>query len=157
MNRANIEQVRGAYGVLAPRLDQIARAFFDRALAADPSLAAIIPQPHARAVQQFTASIALVWKNLDRLAALEAPLMELGRRNAELGVKPAHYPVFRDALLGALEQHAGEAWPDRMRDAWSEVLSGIGSIMLTGAARAALEAAQHLSSESRPWDHSRPH
>ncbi|MCC6676114.1 MAG: hypothetical protein IT436_03120 [Phycisphaerales bacterium] len=156
MHRANIEQVRGAYSRLAPRLDHIAQDFFEKAFAADPSLRPLFPPTLARPVQQLTASIALVWKNLDRLAALEAPLMELGRRNAELGIKPGHYPVFRDALLASLEDGAGEPWPDRLRDAWSDVLNGIGAIMLKGAARAALEAAEHLSGESRPWDSPRP-
>lgn len=156
MQRANIEQVRTAYNRLAPRLDHIARDFFDRAFEADPSLRALTPHGIDRPAQQLTASMALVWKNLDRLAALETPLMELGRRNAEAGIKPAHYPMFRDCLLAALESAGDESWPDRLREAWNDVLNGIGALMLKGAARAALEAAEHLSGESRPWDPTRP-
>lgn len=151
MQRGNIELVRGAYGRLAPALDRIAREFLELSLAADPSLRPLFPESLSRPAQQVIASFALVWKNLDRLAVLEEPLMELGRRNAELGIKPAHYPVFRDALLTAIQHASGDAWPDRARDAWTEVINGIGAVMLKGAARAALRAAEHLSGESR-WD-----
>lgn len=156
MHRSSIEQVVSQYSKLAPRLDDIARAFFDNLFDLDPALRALFPEDLARARQQVTASVALVWKNLDRLVALEPPLMELGRRHAELGVKPAHYPIFRDAMLAALEQCAETPWPQKLRDAWNEALNGVGAIMLKGAARAALDAAQHLSSESRPSADSRP-
>lgn len=156
MHRANIERVRGAYAELSPHLDRVARAFMERAMAAEPGLRPAFGEPIDAHLPQLSASFALVWKNLDRLAALESPLMELGRRNAELGIKPGHYPVFRDALLAALEAQARQPWPDRLREAWTDVLNGIGAIMLKGAARAALEAAEHLSGELRPWDASRP-
>lgn len=150
MHRSSIEQVLATYPKLAPKLDEVARGFFDRLFAADVSLRALFPEDLNRARQQLTASIALVWKNLNRLAVLEAPLMELGRRYADLGVTPGHYPVFRDAMLSAIESAAEAPWPEKVREAWIEALNGVGAIMLKGAARAALDAAQHLSSESRP-------
>lgn len=150
MHRSSLEQVVACYPKLATKLDSIARLFFDNLFEADASMRAMFPDDMSRARQQLTASLALVWKNLDRLAALEPPLMELGRRHAELGVKPAHYPIFRDAMLKAVESASAEPWPAKLREAWTEVLSGVGAIMLKGAARAALDAAQHLSSESRP-------
>jgi hemoglobin-like flavoprotein len=154
MHRSSVEQVLATYPKLAPKLDEVARAFFDRLFEADAALRSLFPDDLARARQQLTASIALVWKNLDRLALLEAPLMELGRRYSDMGVTPGHYPVFRDAMLGAVEAAALEStdapWPEKVREAWIEALNGVGAIMLKGAARAALDAAQHLSSESRP-------
>lgn len=157
MKRASVEQVRACYPRLGPRLDQIARELFEQVFERDPALRKLLPADLTRVRQQLTASMALVWKNLDRMAALEAPLMELGRQLGEAGVTPGHYPVFRDAMATALEKAGEEAWPAPLRDAFGDALNSVGAVMLKGAARAALDAAQHLSGESRQWDSPRSH
>ena len=73
---------------------------------------------------------------VDNAEWLQDTLAGLGRKHVDYGVTEAMYPWVGAALLQTLEEIAGDAWTDELRDAWSEAYSTIAAMMLEGSRQA---------------------
>ncbi|MEV6209469.1 globin domain-containing protein [Kitasatospora sp. NPDC051914] len=60
--------------------------------------------------------------NLHRPDHMSAVLQQLGRDHRKLGVWPAHYDAFEEALCSALRSLAGRAWSADAEGAWLRML-----------------------------------
>jgi hemoglobin-like flavoprotein len=81
----------------------------------------------------------IVWavQQLNQPDVLTKRLRELGSRHDGYGVKPEHYDLVGECLLGALDKHLGAAFDDELRLAWAEVYVFMANTMQERAAPAA--------------------
>jgi hemoglobin-like flavoprotein len=132
-------RVRESYLGLAPRADALVDRFFLHLFSGRPELRAMFPPDMTRLRVHLAASLAVIFRNIDCLGALEEPLMQLGARHAAAGVRPEHYPIIRDAMLAAIAETASPAWGHQLSADWHEALSRVSALILAGAAAAAAE------------------
>jgi hemoglobin-like flavoprotein len=95
----------------------------------------MFPRDLASHKQDFAAGLRLIVKNLDRLDTLTPTLMDIGSRQARLGVTPKHYGVARETLVSTLREMAGPVWTETHTQDWTEALSAVVSMMVVGASR----------------------
>ncbi|MBX3363644.1 MAG: hypothetical protein KF866_02655 [Phycisphaeraceae bacterium] len=149
MKPSTAKRVRETYTALADRTPQMVEAFYRRVFAARPDLVAIFPPDMSRLQGHFGAALALIARNVERIDALEQPLMSMGARHLGYGVKYEDYPIVGEALLATLEEFAGVLWTPEVAAAWKDVVSAVSAAMLRGAAVAAWESERPLRGQRR--------
>jgi NAD(P)H-flavin reductase/hemoglobin-like flavoprotein len=81
----------------------------------------------------------LRWSLLQLIESLDRPELVVevfewhGREHRKLGVRPAHYTAFADALLESLRVRAGASWHQKFEDAWTRVYWFIARLMIESA------------------------
>jgi methyl-accepting chemotaxis protein len=134
MTPQQIQAVRASFEPLVPMAEQVAEAFYARLFERDPALRPLFrgnPREQGeRLMQMIAAAVAL----LDRPAALEPVLLQLGVRHAGYGVQPAHYDTVGAALLDTLEAGLGAAFTPELREAWTAMYTLVATTMQRGAA-----------------------
>ena len=73
----------------------------------------------------------LAVRSLDDLGALVPALEAMGRRHVGYGAKPEHFAVVGQALITALDHHAG-GLDDADKEAWVAVYGILASTMQRG-------------------------
>jgi nitric oxide dioxygenase len=150
MHTSSVALLQNHARAIEPVLGKAVEIFYGRLFERHPALRAMFPDDMARQRGHLLAAVALVAKNIHRLDTLEEPLMELGARHAAFGTRPEHYPVVRDGLIEALREAQPESWSADVEAAWTTALNRVAELMLTGAARAANDAASRLSARRKP-------
>ncbi|MGI9450918.1 MAG: globin family protein [Geminicoccaceae bacterium] len=80
---------------------------------------------------------------LGRLDKLRPTLGALGCRHATYGVEPAHYWLFGDALIWALEMRLGKSFTPAIKQAWVEAYAELANAMINAAGEATSAPAGH--------------
>lgn len=109
--------------------DEVVRSFYHRLFSDHPYLRGLFP-PGLRADSDrlFTALIGLA-EGLSDLPRLTEGLEQLGRDHRKYGIRPAHHDAVRDALVGALSDHAGPAWRREYEEAWARAYDFAATVM----------------------------
>lgn len=132
MRKESLERVRGSVALLLPHVDPLTRRFYDRLFTIAPDTRGLFRIDMDVQRQHFAAALSVIMKNLIMLDVLAEPLRELGRQHAEIGVRPQHYPIVRDAMLFAMGQTLDSDWTDELAADWHELLDNVSSLMMGG-------------------------
>lgn len=72
-------------------------------------------------------------KHIRKPKELTEYLQKLGKRHVSYGTIEDHYPMVAQSLLRTLEEYAGDAWTNDVKDAWVEAWGVISKCMQEGA------------------------
>jgi nitric oxide dioxygenase len=92
--------------------------FYRRALTADPSLAEMFTGDPAVQRERFGVELEVIVGCVRDHDAFLARTRALGERHREYGVRPAHFAVMGEALMGALAHALGPRWTIATETAW---------------------------------------
>lgn len=145
MDRRKRELVHTSYERLAPGVALLVDHFYARLFEVAPGVRRLFPDDMGRLRAHFAAAVAIIARNAVAIEAMETPLSEMGARHAAYGAQPEHYAVVQQVLLETLEKAAGEMWTPALADAWRELIAHVSRVMLMGAARAAMDAADRMA------------
>jgi NAD(P)H-flavin reductase/hemoglobin-like flavoprotein len=122
--------------------DEVVRSFYAKLFLGRAYLRGMFP-PGLRAGSDrlFSALIGLA-DQLDRLDEMVPALEQLGRDHRKYGIRPAHYDAVRDAMIGALREHAGDGWRPEHEAAWRRAY---------GFAAGVMQAAEAVSTDPPYW------
>ncbi|MGD9904452.1 MAG: protein kinase [Vicinamibacterales bacterium] len=143
LGRHQVALLERSLGWLAPRLPDVAAAFYARLFTRYPSVKPLFARTSMRRQQQHLATaLTMVIDHLRAPEAAGTQLRALGARHVAYGACPSHYPAVCGVLLDVLREHAGGQWSDDVDDAWYDGLAAVAAAMEDGArdARAAVDA-----------------
>jgi hemoglobin-like flavoprotein len=112
-----------------PPATLLATRFFERLLERYPELRNRPSLDLAEQSADLTAVLAMVVASLRSPGDLEAVLLPLGRRLAELTVAPEHLAAAGQALLAALAELEDRSWTPAAHDAWQRTIHHIAEAM----------------------------
>jgi hemoglobin-like flavoprotein len=130
-----ITRIRACFDEITPRTPELADRFHARLFVQTPRLRPLFPRDLASQKQDFAAGLRHVIKNLHRIDTVAPMLMDIGSRQARLGLTPGDFGAAREALLATLKDIAGPRWNDQLEADWREALTVVASIMVIGASR----------------------
>ena len=133
MTDEQIALIQTSWAQVEPIADTAAKIFYDRLFATAPEVRPLFTSDMAEQRRKLMAVIGMVVKALPRLAQIIPNVQALGRRHADYGVLPEHYPIVGSALLWTLEQGLGDAFTDAHAAAWTEAYGLLADTMLAGA------------------------
>jgi len=145
----NPDVLEQSFRRVAPQGERLVARFYERLFEAYPAVKPLFRHTAmAEQRKKLLAAIGLVMQNLRHPQRLEPVLTKLGARHAGYGAQPAHYDAVAQTLLAVLEEFAGPAWTPVVKRAWSEALSSVKTIMLSGA-----EPERPASGRGVPFSH----
>lgn len=133
----------------------ITKRFYERLFQSHPELLNIFNHANQKQGRQQTALANAVYAaavNIDKLEAILPVVRGIAHKHRSLGVKPEHYPIVGEHLLGAIKDVLGDAATDEILGAWAEAYGIIADAFI------GVEAEMYRQAESQPggWEGYRP-
>jgi nitric oxide dioxygenase len=126
-------RVKATAPVFAEHGATITKHFYQRMFNAHPELKNVFNQTHqqsgsqpetlARAVYAYAA-------NIDNLGVLGGAVTHIAHKHASLNIRPEHYPIVGEHLLGAVVDVLGDAVDQPTLDAWKVAYEQLARIMI---------------------------
>ncbi len=132
-DEALIRRLEGSFRAMEMRGPNLADAVYERLFAALPTLRNAFPPDLGDQKRKFMITLSFLVANLRQTDAVRKAIRELGQRHRGYGVSLEFYPVFQNALLGAMSDVLGPAWTPELTADWSEALRLVGELMQEGA------------------------
>ena len=130
----DIELLEQSFQAVAPKGEQLAARFYERLFQKYPAVRPLFTKVNiTRQQKKLLSALVLVIGNLRKPDKLKPVLLDLGAKHVGYGAEPAHYAAVGENLLAVLQEFAGPAWTNEVRQAWVEAYDFIKHIMLEGA------------------------
>lgn len=138
------EIIRATVPALRLRGEQITERFYRDLFAAHPALWNVFNPANQRPggqARSLAASILAYAANIDHLDRLGGMVERIAHKHGSLEVRPEHYPIVGQHLLGAIRGVLGEAATDAVLDAWAAAYGMLADIMIGREAQLYADAA----------------
>lgn len=130
----NVELLEQSFELVKPKADEFVLSFYNNLFTDYPAAKPLFEHSNMTKQQQMLkGALVMVVENLRKPDVLSDALKGLGARHVKYGALPEHYPLVGNSLLKTLEQYAGDAWTDEVKDAWAGAYGVIAELMLEGA------------------------
>lgn len=147
------DTIKATVPVLAEHGSTIIRRFYERLFQAHPELKNVFNLAHQQQGQQQEALARAVYAyaaNIEDPQSLGAVLENIANKHASLGVRPEHYPIVGEHLLGAIKDVLGEAATEEIISAWAQAYGNLAD-MLMGMESDLYERSATISGGWRGW------
>lgn len=134
MTQRQQQLVRDSFEAVAPLAGPLAKLFYGRLFAVNPSLRGMFRGDIGEQGKKLVAMLDSCISCADRLDQVAPKLRQLGHDHVAYGAKPEHYPQVAAALLWSLGQALEQQFDSETREAWATLLNVISDQMLAGAA-----------------------
>ncbi|RAB79029.1 nitric oxide dioxygenase, partial [Burkholderia multivorans] len=124
--------VKATAPVLAQHGYDIIQCFYRRLFDAHPELKNVFNMTHKEQGQQQQALARAVYayaENIEDPGSLAAVLKNIANKHASLGVRPEHYPIVGEHLLGAIKETLGDAATDEIISAWAQAYGNLADLL----------------------------
>jgi nitric oxide dioxygenase len=124
--------VKATAPVLAQHGYDIIQCFYRRLFDAHPELKNVFNMTHQHQGQQQQALARAVYayaENIEDPGSLAAVLKNIANKHASLGVRPEHYPIVGEHLLGAIKETLGDAATDAIVSAWALAYGNLADLL----------------------------
>ncbi|MCO1368758.1 NO-inducible flavohemoprotein [Burkholderia multivorans] len=124
--------VKATAPVLAQHGYDIVQCFYRRLFDAHPELKNVFNMTHQEQGQQQQALARAVYayaENIEDPGSLAAVLKNIANKHASLGVRPEHYPIVGEHLLGAIKETLGDAATDEIVSAWALAYGNLADLL----------------------------
>ncbi|PRE54511.1 NO-inducible flavohemoprotein [Burkholderia multivorans] len=124
--------VKATAPVLAQHGYDIIQCFYRRLFDAHPELKNVFNMTHQEQGQQLQALARAVYayaENIEDPGSLAAVLKNIANKHASLGVRPEHYPIVGEHLLGAIKETLGDAATDEIVSAWALAYGNLADLL----------------------------
>ena len=140
LSQRDIKLVQDSFAKVGPIAEAVAKMFYDRLFAIDPSAQALFSGNLAAQGRRLMAMIAAAVGGLDNLAGLVPVGQVLAARHQGCGVNETHYGSVGAALLWTLEQGLGGAFTPEVKSAWANVYAVLAKTMIAAQEEASVAA-----------------
>lgn len=147
LNQKTIEIIKSTVPVLEVHGTAITKRFYQRMFANHPELLNVFNHANQKQGRQQTALANAVYAaalHIDHLENILPVVKQIGHKHRSLGIKPEHYPIVGENLLGAIKEVLGDAATDEIIQAWAEAYGVIADAFIS------VEAEMYDKAEGQP-------
>jgi nitric oxide dioxygenase len=111
----------------------ITTTFYRNMFAAHPELTNLFNmgnQASGKQQQSLASAVFAYAANIDNTAALGPVVTRIVHKHVSVGIKPEHYPIVGQHLLGAIKETLGEAATPALIDAWAEAYGSLADLLI---------------------------
>jgi nitric oxide dioxygenase len=134
LSAKTIEIVKATAPVLAVKGEEITTHFYKTLFNNHPELLNIFNHANQKKGRQQTALANTIYAAatyIDQLEALLPAVKQIAHKHRSLAVKPDHYPIVGEHLLGAIKDVLGDAATDDILKAWGEAYGVIADVFIS--------------------------
>lgn len=146
LSQQTIDIVKSTAPILEVHGVAITTTFYKNMFEAHPELLNIFNHANQAQGRQQTALANTVYAaavHIDNLAAIIPAVKQIANKHVSLGIKPEHYPIVGEYLLGAIKEVLGDAATDDIINAWAEAYGVIADAFI------GIEEEMYVASESK--------
>lgn len=128
-----LEVIKQTLPVVKEHGEAITKKFYQRLFESHPELKNMFNMTHQITGHQPKALAEAVYgaaANIEDLSQIMPILERIGQKHRSLQVKPEHYPIVGEHLLGAIKEILGDAATDEILDAWVDAYQIISSAFI---------------------------
>lgn len=125
--------VKSTLPALQQHAEAITQVFYVQMLEAHPELKPMFAtgdQENGVQAKRLAGAILAYVANIDRLDLLGPAVTNISRRHVNVNVKPEHYPIVGEHLLGAIKTVLGDAATPEVLEAWGAAYGDLAEIMI---------------------------
>lgn len=155
LSQQAIAIIKSTVPVLEVHGTTITKRFYERLFQSHPELLNIFNHANQKQGRQQTALANAVYAaaiHIEKLDAILPVVRGIAHKHRSLGVKPEHYPIVGEHLLGAIKDVLGDAATDEILGAWAEAYGIIADAFIGVEA----ELYQAAESQRGGWAGDRP-
>ncbi|WP_108670197.1 NO-inducible flavohemoprotein [Peribacillus acanthi] len=134
LSQKTIDIVKSTAPILAERGTEITSVFYKNMFTSHPELLNIFNHANQKQGRQQTALANTVYaaaKYIDQLHVLLPAVKQIAHKHRSLVIKPEHYPIVGENLLGAIKEVLGDAATDEIIGAWAEAYGVIADVFIS--------------------------
>ena len=134
LSQQTIDIVKSTAPVLADKGNEITTVFYKNMFNSHPELLNIFNRTNQKKGRQQTALANTVYAAatyIDQLHVLLPAVKQIAHKHRSLAVKPEHYPIVGEYLLGAIKQVLGDAATEDILQAWAEAYGVIADVFIS--------------------------
>ncbi|WP_102691093.1 NO-inducible flavohemoprotein [Rummeliibacillus pycnus] len=123
LSQQTMDIVKSTAPVLEVHGTAITKTFYKNMFAAHPELLNIFNHANQAKGRQQAALANTVYAaavHIENLGAIMPVVRQIAQKHRSLGIKPEHYPIVGEFLLGAIKEVLGDAATDEIINAWAE-------------------------------------
>ncbi|QHW32388.1 NO-inducible flavohemoprotein [Paenibacillus rhizovicinus] len=155
LSQQAIAVIKSTVPVLEIHGTAITKRFYERLFQSHPELLNLFNHANQKQGRQQAALANAVYAaavNIEKLEAILPVVKGIAHKHRSLGVKPEHYPIVGEHLLGAIKDVLGDAATDTILGAWAEAYGIIADVFIS------VEAEMYREAERQPggWKGYRP-
>ena len=125
--------LRESFYLVAAQGPKAADIFYRRLFALAPQVRPLFIGDLRRQGIMLTSTLGVVVAQIQSWQNLTPIVTDLALRHVAYGVRPEHYDIFREALMGMLDDLSAEPLPDETRAVWLKAYSGLAEEMIASA------------------------
>lgn len=133
MTPEQIKLVQDSFYKIKPFAMEAADLLYGRLFSVAPQVRPLFRGDTSEQKRMLVAVLGTAVAGLGRLDKLKPTLWELGRRHVTYGIEPAHYRLFGDALVWALEKRLGNDFTPAIKQAWVDAYAELADAMINVA------------------------
>lgn len=128
-----LEIVKSTLPVVKEHGEAITKRFYQRLFEHHPELKNIFNMTHQITGHQPKALADAVYAaaaNIEDMSPIMSALERIGQKHRSLNIKPEHYPIVGENLLGAIKEILGDAATDEIMNAWADAYDVISDVFI---------------------------
>lgn len=132
LSQTTIDTVKATVPFLHENATALTEHFYERMFNGNPEVKALFNASNqASGTQQraLAGAICAFAENIENPEVLSAAVTRISNKHASLGIKPEHYPIVGDHLLGAIDDLLNPA-PPEVLSAWTDAYQFLADIMI---------------------------
>ena len=133
LSQKTIETIKATVPVLEELGTQITSVFYNNMFRNHPELLNIFNHANQQRGRQQTAlanAVLAAAQNIDQLETIIPVVKQIAHKHRSLVIKPEHYPIVGEHLLGAIKEVLGDAATDEIINAWAEAYGVIAKVFI---------------------------
>ncbi|MGG0656374.1 NO-inducible flavohemoprotein [Rummeliibacillus pycnus] len=134
LSQQTMDIVKSTAPVLEVHGTAITKTFYKNMFAAHPELLNIFNHANQAKGRQQTALANTVYAaavHIENLGAIMPVVQQIAQKHRSLGIKPEHYPIVGEFLLGAIKEVLGDAATDEIINAWADAYGVIADAFIS--------------------------
>jgi nitric oxide dioxygenase len=134
LSQQTIDIVKSTVPVLEEYGTTITKTFYKNLFAAHPELLNVFNRTNQEKGRQQNAlahAVLAAAKYIDNLEVIVPVVKQIAQKHRSLTVRPEHYPIVGEHLLGAIKEVLGDAATDEIIDAWAKAYGAIADTFIS--------------------------
>jgi hemoglobin-like flavoprotein len=134
MTPEQLELVQSSYTALGGTAPEMARDFYARLFAADPTTRELFTESADTMAIKFADELGAIVEAITSYETFAPRVRDLAARHVRYGVQTRHYQPLGDALIATLAAHLGQQWTPELEAAWRRAYNLVSELMMATAA-----------------------
>lgn len=130
LSEQTVKSIKETIPLVAKEAENITSRMYEILFSKYPETKPLFENAQSDQHKKLAGAIAAFAGNIDNLGALSGAVEKMAAKHVLTKVKPEHYPMVADALIGAMGEVLGDSFNETYKQAWIEAYTFLAGILM---------------------------